>query len=203
MGIFTLLVLGVYTYYTIRMYCANQKAADAARDAANTSSDSFKVYKEATETEMRPYVTLEHVEFAYPPALHRDLFMFGQLINSGNTPAIDVTCVDCYVFIKTKGGTYLKTAQTYPPVPIGGKSDRKTAFGTDDHVEQSQMDLKATGAGEIFIRGRLKYRNVYDGKWYDDYPFCYSWGKGAWDYKFGWCGVPRKNSPKPNATPKH
>jgi hypothetical protein len=38
-----ILLLAVYTFYTIKMYCANKKSADAATSAANTARDALVI----------------------------------------------------------------------------------------------------------------------------------------------------------------
>jgi hypothetical protein len=43
------IVLCVYAYFTIRIYCANKEAADAAKSAAQTASDGFALTKQITE----------------------------------------------------------------------------------------------------------------------------------------------------------
>src|SRR5579871_4593664 len=44
-----IVLLGVYTLYTIKMYRANKEAADAAKSAAETASDTLKITRQLTE----------------------------------------------------------------------------------------------------------------------------------------------------------
>lgn len=47
--LFGILLLAVYTFYTIKMYCANKESADAAKSAAETASDTLKITRQLTE----------------------------------------------------------------------------------------------------------------------------------------------------------
>jgi uncharacterized protein YpmB len=44
--IFGIILLAIYTGFTVLMYCANKKAADAAKSAADTAQGQFKLYKQ-------------------------------------------------------------------------------------------------------------------------------------------------------------
>jgi hypothetical protein len=51
-----IVLLGVYTLYTIKMYRANKKAAEAAKSAADTASSALIESQKSFKLEQRPYL---------------------------------------------------------------------------------------------------------------------------------------------------
>lgn len=168
-------------------------ASEATRDAATTASQSFIASQMWTEYSMRPYVTLEHVKFISHPQRDQFVSIVGKFINTGTTPATDVTCVDCVLMERIDGKIKKQWPQPKNTIDIGGRGDRTAIFGSDDRlsfVEWSTIDN--LGTMELVIQGRIKYRNVYEpDHWYTEKSFCYSWAKGNFEDNFGWCGSPK------------
>ena len=52
-----IVLLAIYTGYTIKMYRANRDAANAAKDAAKTSGDTFSFTQRQFRMEQRPYLS--------------------------------------------------------------------------------------------------------------------------------------------------
>jgi len=78
--------LGIYTGYTIKMYCANKKAADAADSAAQTAAKTLQMA-------YRPWVNAESVELTeslvFPPRHRFNLVVNITLKNTGTSVATD------------------------------------------------------------------------------------------------------------------
>lgn len=79
-----LVILAVYTLYTIKMYCANRQAANAAESAARTAASTLDVFK----IEQRPYLVLDTLSWAYPPGTAgKRTTVNVYMKNIGKTPA--------------------------------------------------------------------------------------------------------------------
>lgn len=90
-GIFLLLV---YTFYTIKMYCANKQAADAALSAANTAQKTLTQSVENFRIDERAWIEIGKIEkIAHPPPPPQfgKIFKFGIYPkNVGKTVATNV-----------------------------------------------------------------------------------------------------------------
>lgn len=69
-----ILLLAVYTFYTIKMYLANKEAADAAQqgataanNAARIAGNSLLLSQASFQVEQRPYVVTDIPEFVVAP----------------------------------------------------------------------------------------------------------------------------------------
>jgi hypothetical protein len=112
-----LLALIVYTGYTIKMYYANKRAADAAHDsavaaqtAANVASDTLNNQKKNFQIEQRPYVVIDTdrpPDFVAQPVADRQVQVNATIRNIGKTPAFNV--VWKIILRKYRGGP--KTAE--------------------------------------------------------------------------------------------
>jgi hypothetical protein len=81
-------LIAIYAFVTILMYCANKKAADAAKSAANTASDTLK-FQVASE---RPWIGPTKAGPTYSlsdPAKKTNGFKI-ELLNAGRSPATNV-----------------------------------------------------------------------------------------------------------------
>jgi hypothetical protein len=81
-----LIVLCIYAGYTIKIYCANREAADAAKSAADTAARQL----ELTE---RPWVFIKDARVVSPLRFDADraqVYFEMVLRNSGPSPAVDV-----------------------------------------------------------------------------------------------------------------
>lgn len=81
-----IVLLAVYTAYTIKMYCTNKTAAGAAQDAAHTADQTLRMA-------YRPWVTAQSVTLLEPltfPPQHRfNLKVVVNLKNTGTSVATD------------------------------------------------------------------------------------------------------------------
>jgi hypothetical protein len=87
MGGFGLVVLIIYTIFTGLMYCANKKAADAAKSAADTASQSLVFAKQQFTDDQRAWVGAENAIVQDPPSTKVGLLNI-VLRNTGKTPAL-------------------------------------------------------------------------------------------------------------------
>jgi hypothetical protein len=98
-------VLTIYTLFTIQMYYANKKAADAAKSAADTAATQLELSE-------RPWVTVE-ITLKEPPHAHSP--SPGLTFNSDGTASLNV-----FVVIRNIGHSIAKSIyvrpQMYPPV---------------------------------------------------------------------------------------
>jgi hypothetical protein len=79
-----LILLAIYTAYTIKMYCANEEAANAAASAANTAAKTLEMD--------RPYVSIEVVptsDLQFTAAGQGYLRLGSTAINYGRNPALN------------------------------------------------------------------------------------------------------------------
>ncbi len=82
-----MVLLGIYTGYTIKMYCANKKAADAARDAADSTAESVTLTRASAHLDQRAWLAVEDI-----PGVAKVGDFFSAVVhvkNSGKTPAIN------------------------------------------------------------------------------------------------------------------
>lgn len=78
-------VICVYAAYTIKIYCANQKSADAAKSAADTAASQL-------ELTQRPWVFVKDAKVASPLTFDKDgahVTFEITIHNSGLTPAVN------------------------------------------------------------------------------------------------------------------
>jgi|ERR1022692_2863355 hypothetical protein len=86
--LFGILLLAVYTIYTIKMFYANRDAADAAKSAASIADATLKATQRAFRIEQRPYVVTEGPQFVQPPVAGKPTRVTVFYSNIGKTPAV-------------------------------------------------------------------------------------------------------------------
>jgi hypothetical protein len=86
----TLIVVAIYAGLTASQGCSTQKAAEAAKSAADTASSALDESRKAFRIEQRPYVTLQSVSFDSPPKSDQDNGLSMIFTNSGRSPALKV-----------------------------------------------------------------------------------------------------------------
>jgi hypothetical protein len=77
------IVLCVYAGYTIKIYCANKQAANAATSAANTAKESLRL-------DQRAWVFARGFLLSAEPQPNQPITVTLYLVNSGKTPALNV-----------------------------------------------------------------------------------------------------------------
>jgi hypothetical protein len=82
-----IILLGVYTFYTIKMYQANNNAAHAARDAADAAKGSFDLARQSFHFEQRAWVS---VTIPAIPLNGKYIPATLQMTNTGKTPATGI-----------------------------------------------------------------------------------------------------------------
>ena len=82
------ILLAVYTGYTIKMYCANKEAADAAQSAAKAATNSVTLQQSSSQIDQRAWVSVSDVSFVPQVDSFEVNIVF---VNTGKTPAKDFT----------------------------------------------------------------------------------------------------------------
>jgi len=92
-----ILLLGLYTLYTIKMYYANKEAADAAQEgsaaannAARIAGNGLLLSQTSFQIEQRPYVVTDIPEFVIGPTAPGKTSANITFRNIGRTPAIRI-----------------------------------------------------------------------------------------------------------------
>jgi hypothetical protein len=77
------IVIGIYTFFTILMYCANKQSADAATGAANTAERTMRL-------DQRAWVAVTAVNSKTALAVDQTFTYSVHFIDTGKTPASNV-----------------------------------------------------------------------------------------------------------------
>ncbi len=125
-----ILLLAVYTLYTIKMYCANRDAANAATDAAKTASNTLRQSVEQFRIDERAWIEIE------PPK---------PVLKVPASPVYGGALFTYDFFLKNVGKTAAFDIAVRAP---RGAMDAALSFGDDS----SQIDraMEAVRAGRIF-----------------------------------------------------
>jgi len=182
-GWITLGTIIAYAITTIFIYCANNRAANAARDAANVARDTLiasnrswvgqsgPVTLEFSDTKGDQYparINLMLENFGHSPAV--SVFASANLVpNEELTQAAELTCKETMGmrFAKSK---HRLTGQTIFP-------SQKWGLGIDDGPIKSRDIV-------LYVVGCITYRDdITDGIWWT--RFCQETPKNAYFYKSG------------------
>lgn len=116
------ILLAVYTGYTIKMYGANKKSADAAKEAADTAAHQLEV-------DERPWILFRGSKKYGTPiqiSAGKRLSIPGQFMNTGKTPALHVRAT---VFVQIVGpGNDADLPGKNQPIPEPGKPFPKGGY---------------------------------------------------------------------------
>ncbi len=168
-----------------------RKATKATQQAANTASESFISNQRWTEISMRPYLGLENAVLAIQPIAHDQLGIKVEIRNSGKTPAVNFSCHKCSMFLMGTDHTHSKESSLEPqPIDVASEGHRTLLFWTDQLLEESDVAAISNGTLSVYIRGRLRYMNIYDGRSYESPEFCYFYIAGNWENHLGPCDAP-------------
>ena len=169
-----LFVLTVYAIFTIFIWCANKKAADAAETAAKAAQQSAITTKEQVHAGQRAYLIFEHAEIVGTPAPNWSPTATVQLVNSGQTPALDVQA--CFHVVLELAPP--KECSPYRSLGyIGAGKDRKQTSGMLNKLTIEQFNsvtakefilegnqLKANYSLRLFAIGNVRYTDVFGGE---------------------------------------
>jgi len=206
--IFGVVLLAVYTGYTIEMYYANRDAAEAAKSAANTAATALGDSQKSFEVENRPYVIIDGTTYFLKDEKGNTTLRTANINykNVGKTPAQDVFIFARYTSIRFRrqkvsqqqfmaeiNGAFQaivdddsksKSAEIYQQLDKADVApDAPSVFISRDIVGEtlSEKDLPEIASGNVTLLyfGRINYRGFERKKAYST-DFCfYFFGKDA------------------------
>jgi len=159
-------LLAIYTGFTIAIYSANKKSADAAESAATTASNALSDARKNFLAEQRPILWLtndigEPKVFTNPkdPSEGQILWTW-HYTNYGKTPPKKITFEHYFKFddvppVPSYGAAKINIAAPIPP----GKVDFATVVSSLMKVTEISTHLKQGQVGIIVV---IKYTDVYD-----------------------------------------
>jgi hypothetical protein len=172
-------VLLVYTVFTVLMYFANKKAANAAQSAANTADATLKSSQSAFRQEQRPYlwaeprgglISKDNKPMICEHSSNRGFYACSIAIdikNSGHSPAVNVLAtasknmwgVDNIVDEKVR-----KYVPSYPHqgqgqflVVGGGMTPEGATLEVEDRVFNALID----GTWRLYVVGGVQYTDTF------------------------------------------
>jgi hypothetical protein len=174
-----IVLLAVYTFFTIRMYYANKEAADAANSAATTASSALQSSGQSFQQEQRAYIAPTQAMMSNPPLCEIPgrprVCADVHVANSGRTPAIGVRLRRYLTF-----GEHAESTIKQMPIPeyktpdggaLGNIGDQwGTAFSDpigDAGLEKRLLD----GSIPVYIYGVVQYFDIFGN--YHETGFCY------------------------------
>ena len=184
-----IVLLAVYTAYTIKMYCANKKAADAAYSAADTASKTLRASNRATWLDQRAWVEIatgdpEDVHLGEPiafkiqinntgktPARNFDGHLVAEIINKGSSPKVGKHGhAAAHISIPLVVPGFHKTMQMYA---------RALEHKVPKTISLTKEIAASFTSGESYLIawGDYSYTDVWGVKHWT--KFCDSFGSGA------------------------
>ena len=169
------ILLAIYTLYTIKMYCANKEAADAAKSAADTA-------KEALHVSERAYLGI--VAPIYKSG--KSLIAF-EIVNTGHLRADNVQVIAYRLAINaaTPGATH----HTLSDVVDVGKDEftiQGIQPGLNSEVDAVFENLDPTRTGiqgtQLVVVGSATYNDGFSDEPRQTLPFCIN---SVWQLKVG------------------
>jgi hypothetical protein len=167
------ILLAIYTGFTIRMYYVNKRAADAAEKAANaaksaaeTAADSLAQSKTAFEIDERAWVGVVSVESLRDITNDSAPGFAVAFVNAGKSPAFNLRS-DVQVYVAS---TLPETSPSHhtPYQTRGGTTtvlpgkEGKTGYGILDHnLSIEEVTAIAHGVKFICIYGTLTYADIF------------------------------------------
>jgi hypothetical protein len=148
--IFGIVLLAVYTVYTIKMYHANKTAADAAKSAADTADHTLKNSQMSFEIDQRPYLITDVPQFT-GDGLVPDKGIEANITfrNIGRTPARKyIANVNLFRFEPSKGTKGLERLRRFL-ISSFDMLESEDATGRKE-VEQTGAEQDIAPNGTIF-----------------------------------------------------
>jgi hypothetical protein len=173
-----IVLLAIYTGYTIKMYRANKQAADAATSAAATAKSTLDSSSQSFKQEERAYVAVTYAIMSNPPICK---FVKGNRVcvdvhcaNSGRTPAVGMRLHRYATF----GGDSERTIKqmkipTYA-VPDGammGNVGDQWGTAPTDPVDATTAKKLINADIPVYIYGLIQYFDIFGE--YHETGFCY------------------------------
>lgn len=165
--IFGIVLLAVYTGYTIKMYCANRVAANAAQRAADIAAKTMQIDQRAW---LSPQIVNQIFKKDQP------LAVAVQFTNTGKTPAIHVqTCVVAEIVEKTRAGIDISCPESFKSpgfdvifpsghisrLPNASGRGGKTNIDPEGLLRELLMEEMREGAKTLYLYGRIDYWDVF------------------------------------------
>ncbi|HUE54896.1 MAG TPA: hypothetical protein VMO76_03625, partial [Candidatus Udaeobacter sp.] len=171
--IFGVILLGVYTGFTIAMYCANRDAANAATKAADVADKTLKASIKSSWLDQRAWVTL--VAAQTPKiTLNQPIILSLRIENTGKTPAEKLSgYIVCEIFAngsEVKFLTFRQTVReelqmgplnpnshrTLPPIQTLNQQSSKAEIATPQMAK-----ALADGSAFVMLHGKLTYVDAW------------------------------------------
>jgi hypothetical protein len=172
MGGLGLVVLVVYTIFTGLMYCANKKAADAAKSAADTASKQLILSEKSIDATVAQFQLDQRAWLGVSQPIVASLKdaqsgkpdFRAQVINTGKTPATNVSIAPVTSIIKK--GEFCKTTYKPETVLFAGVHV-PTAINTiafpfgEREIGPSELAAIETGQLSWCIYAKISYNDVF------------------------------------------
>ena len=162
--IFGIILLAIYTFFTIKMYYANKKAADAAKSAADTAKDALYISQRAYLTDGASGINGSTKSITIP------------IINSGHIPSgpVEVVVHETTVNVTpAEADTDLRTAverhwgkYIFQSIPPG--------WPLSIAIPVPQMSEAYLNSGQqiVIIAGFIAYNDGFPDTTQQNWPFC-------------------------------
>ena len=176
-----IVLLAVYTGYTIKMYCANKKAADAAKSAADTASDSLKFSREQFRTDERPYMSPAARGANTDGQGHFSVYNIGtgpatgevrlgvsvEITNVGKSPAVEMMATRTEYKVGPWRKARQETASFRPSYPTDKGTEivfagtGVTAQSGGKIITTAEWEKLKNGDWEFYVVGGIRYRDMF------------------------------------------
>jgi hypothetical protein len=158
-----LVVLCVYAAYTIKIYRANKKAADAAKESSHTSAVTMRLDEKAWlifDTDYSDRLKLRKSEEIFVPIQLRDIgktparkidgFVVIEELKTGDAPRFDKS-----IFIPLRAGII------WPEFPQNTMAMERTSEKKPVIATSQKMDQYAKGDLAFAVWGRITYEDIF------------------------------------------
>jgi hypothetical protein len=191
----SLIVFFVYATFTILIWRANKKSADAATIASNAATESLKETRKQFQLDQRPYVAvfafqmIDKTNKAAPAVKGRPLVVGIQIKNVGKSPALNTITHRHLIF----GESNIEQFRGEPPdtekignVIAQGEWVTTTAVSIKDTFANETADISRDeivmwdGTSPIIVFGRITYEDTFGNSYCTPYASRYL-GPGNWE----------------------
>jgi hypothetical protein len=174
-----IVLLAIYTTYTIKMYHANKEAADAASSAAATAKSTLDASNQSFKQQERAYVATTNAVMSNPPICS---FPGGMRVcvdvhcaNSGRTPAVGIRLHRYATFGKNAERTIKDMkipTYTHPDGTMLGNVGDQWGTAPTDPVDTATATKLVNADVPVYIYGVVQYFDVFGE--YHETGFCYA-----------------------------